>query len=257
MKSKFFLTILSLVFFHSSVIFAAGSNEKGIYFYNPPKENFDIRRRVGGSDYMVSRRFSRGFPSGKNQKGKETKIPLVIAPIAPANVGITSSRKPTLFFYVSSAWPHDIEITLNDENMIDPVLKTNIKGPLKKGIVMVDLEKYGVILNPGVEYEWFATIVTDNNKRYADFFCSAVLKYVKPSNEFLEKIKNASEEEIHSLYAEAGYFYDAMESLSRLVNSNKETKKFRLRRASLNEQVKLLSVSEYDRTYMSRGHNEE
>ncbi|VEN73277.1 conserved hypothetical protein [Candidatus Desulfarcum epimagneticum] len=133
------------------------------------------------------------------------------------------------------------------EKIIEPVILTKIKGPPKEGIIKVSLEQYGVFLDPNVEYEWFAAIVPDEKERSADFFGSAVIRYEKPSKEFLEKISAAPKERRQFLYAENGYFYDAVEIVSDLINAGKNPKKFRSHRAALADQVKLPFAAGHDR----------
>jgi len=150
-------------------------------------------------------------------------MPSFLAPLAPAHTGITSKKQPTLYFYVSSPWPGAITLIINSETKIEPVLEIKVKGPSKEGILSVDLKKQGVFLNHGVEYEWFAVITPDEKERSADFFGSAVIRYERPSKEFLKKIKDASNQRRVFLYAGAGYFYDAIKTVSRLIDSHPET----------------------------------
>ena len=173
-------------------------------------------------------------------------MPSFLASLAPAHTGITSRRQPVLYFYVSSPWPGPITFIMNSETEIEPVLEIKIKGPSKEGILSVDLKKQGIFLNHGIEYEWFAVITPDEKERSADFFGSAVIKYERPSKAFREKIKRVSKERRLFLYAEAGYFYDAIDVVSRLIGSNLKTPIFRFHRAALTRQAALPFVAEYD-----------
>jgi len=258
MKTKWFSMIPTLVFLSFMALLVAitaavggKASEPSAPVYQPPKEEPELRRRVGGADDTASRGFARGFARGfiraETSNDKETPMPSLIAPLAPETVGIAASKQPALFFYVSSAWPHEIRFTLNSEEEIEPILSIPLAGPAREGILKVDLKKHGVRLKPDVEYEWFVTITPDQKERSADFFGSAVLKHRPPSKEFSDRLKNAPKDKHHYLYAEAGFFYDAIQEVCRLVDVNKEAKKFKRRRAALSEQVNLPVVAEYDR----------
>ncbi|VEN73444.1 conserved hypothetical protein [Candidatus Desulfarcum epimagneticum] len=62
-----------------------------------------------------------------------------------------------------------------------------------------------------------------------------------------EKISAAPKERRYFLHAENGYFYDAVEIVSDLIDAGKNSKKFRSHRAALADQVRLPFAAAHDR----------
>jgi hypothetical protein len=276
------LTALCLGFINAPPCFAQESSkdaelkmETGIY--QPPGKNEEIRRRNGGSDDGTSRSVSRGSSRGVSRgssrgasrgssrgvsrfltRGKlkisgvsepETVsviIPGGLAPLAPPHTGLAAGDQPVLWWFISDSWAEPIELTLNKSGMIDPVLETQIKGPFEKGIYKIDLAEYNVRLEPDVEYEWFLTIVPDPVERSADFMASATLKYIRPGDEFLKKLKTARQDDLYKVFAGEGYWYDAMDHLSGRIAAAPENSSLRAERSSLLKQVHLPLAAAYD-----------
>jgi len=101
-----------------------------------------------------------------------------------------------------------------------------------------------------VEYEWFVTIVPMPEERSFDYLTSAVVKYADPAPELSVVLAGARSETRYIAYADAGYWYDAMVELSRLIAAMPADGKFRRHRISLLEQVELPPVAAYDRWVM-------
>ncbi|OQX27967.1 MAG: hypothetical protein BWK80_02680 [Desulfobacteraceae bacterium IS3] len=172
--------------------------------------------------------------------------PSRMSPIASEHTGFTTTASPVLYFYVSDPCPEEIEFTLNEEELPDPVLVTQIKGPQISGIFRIALADYNISLKPDVEYEWFVVIVLDPEERSADFLASAALKYVIPSADLVKKLADTPEDKLYSVYAAGGYWYDAFENLSRQIDAGPSDSALRTSRAELLRQVKLPSASDYD-----------
>ncbi len=272
MKIKLYLLFTVIIFF--SVLFLSidiYAEDKGgnssfassdMPVYNPPVMNNSVnRRRIGGAAGSSHRGLTRGFGTslsrelakglvdqngGDEQTDTVRSVPEYLSPIAPKHVGLTSVPHPAIYFYISSDWRDDIEFILNAEGVLQPVLMIKIKGPHKAGILKVDLAKYGVSLMPDAEYEWFISIIPDKYDCLSKIFASGAVKYVKPSSDFTKTLKSISEERLDYVYAKEGYFYDAIDNVTNLIEIQ-EARNLRLQRASLMEQVELSFIAEYDR----------
>ncbi|MCP4345528.1 MAG: DUF928 domain-containing protein [Desulfobacterales bacterium] len=226
--------------------------------FNAPDTNAEIRRRDSkGSSRGLSRsmtrrkvRLTHGIISGKQGepgKKKQVKAPFQMVPLASEATGLCSNPSPALLWYSSDPWPLKLEFRLNPFKADKPVLDTRIDGPSSEGIYRIDLADYNISLEPGVEYEWFLTIVFDEDDRSADYFISATIMYAKPSDDLSGVLAKTPGNRLCSVYAGSGYWYDAIDSLTQLIDAGqKDSAVFRKHRASLLEQVHLPEVAAYD-----------
>lgn len=190
------------------------------------------------------------FDTDIKGKDKRTVLPISfpkrLAPIASEQTGLTSSRQPNLYWYISAQYKGEMEFKLNEPKISQPILSVKLSGSPAEGIYGIKLKDYNVHLKPGIEYEWFITIITDSLERSGDIYASATIRYVEPSSDLSEKFNMASIEQRYYVYAQNGYWYDSISSLSALIEQFATTKKYRLHRAALLKQVNLTSAARYD-----------
>lgn len=175
-------------------------------------------------------------------------LPEQMVPLAAAHTGLTTSSHPTLRFYISDPWPGDIEFALNVPRQKEPIIETVLAGPFTEGMHKIDLTAYNISLKPDVEYEWFIAISPDPEERSADFLGSATIKYVKPSKAFQERVSRFQADRLHFFYADQGYWYDTIDTVSRCIESTDQKDKtvFKTQRSALLKQVNLLRASAFD-----------
>ncbi|MCP4346853.1 MAG: DUF928 domain-containing protein [Desulfobacterales bacterium] len=181
-------------------------------------------------------------------RDEQTMIPLPsrMSPLAPENTGLTLTGQPVLQWYISGPWPDKIEFRLNAPKVPEPDIDTDIKGPDKEGIYRISIADYNAILKPGVNYEWVLTIINDEEERSADFTACARIRYVKPDENLSKLIMNTPKEKLYYVYADRGYWYDALENLSQLIDARPDDKMLRLHRSELLRQVGLAIAADYD-----------
>ncbi len=151
-----------------------------------------------------------------------------------------------MFWYISDPWPGKIEFTLNEVGSPDILFRKIINGPEKEGVYRINLADYGIELKPGTEYEWFLAIVLDPYERSADFLASATIKHIEPSDSFSKHLKEMTEDERPQVYAQKGYWYDMMETLSQRIDRHQDDKQLRIYRGTLLKQVNLPLAAAYD-----------
>lgn len=257
-----------------------GQNNEIVYV-PPAGESLEKRRRIGGTAVSAHRGLTRGLgkslsrelakglvkkkspargkmlvkkkPPARGkmlvksapQKTIPRNKPDYLSPIAPESIGLTVNVQPVVYLYISSAWPDELTFKLSKEGVAEPVLKSAIDGPIQAGIVQIDLKEYTVELEQDVEYEWFASILPNPKDPSSKIFCSAVIKYVEPSASLTQQLHTTPDQQKCSVYAKEGYFYDAVEHLTGLIQTDGDGLK--AQRAALCEQVKLSFVAKYDR----------
>ncbi len=175
--------------------------------------------------------------------------PSRMAPLAPERTGLVAVDQPILWFYLSDPWPGGIEFALNKPGAEEPELEILMEGPFVKGVYGVALADFNVSLAPGVEYEWLLAIPLDPEERSADFLGSATIRYVEPEEDLKTLFAETPEDELQLVYAEKGYFYDAMNVLSKRIESMEPPAESPLRRqrGALLNQVNLPLAASYDR----------
>ncbi len=179
----------------------------------------------------------------KPETAEDTPVPSFIAPLASEHTGWTTTPSPVLWYYISSAWPVKLLFTLNKPKAPEPLVEKKLDAPESEGMYRIDLAAYNVKLEPGVDYEWFVAIILDPRERSADFLASATIRYVEPSGELAGRIKNTPEDRLHFLFAENGYWYDAIANVCRLSNSGE----FGKHRLALIDQANLPPVVQYEK----------
>ncbi len=191
----------------------------------------------------------RGAPAtrvgGGTRSGEATAMSLNV--LAPDQTGYTTHAKPTIYWYVSQAINHPVEMTItgmNFEDAIFPLLEITLQPPISKGIHALRLEEHGVSLKPDVEYQYFVAVVKNYNQRSDDIIAGGSIKRVAPSADVQAKLKQAGAESAAEVYAESGIWYDAIDELSKQIAAKPA---LRGQRAALLEQVGLNAVAAFDR----------
>ncbi len=134
--------------------------------------------------------------------------------LAPKGKGFSSISQPTLYYYISSPWHGELSFTLTIPHQADPVFSTMLKAPGRSGIHSIDLAALGVELKPGIDYEWFVSIIFDPWERSSDFLASGMIAYAPqgpPSDGVL-------------------FWYDELMALARSMEKEENAKEARARR---------------------------
>ncbi len=191
----------------------------------------------------------RGKPGGRiggGTRGEGKNFP-VVSVLAPDHTAHTTKAQPDLYCYVSNPTNKSIEFTLNLEQEGKTIAHEGIKGGPQEGIWRLSLSDLGVGLSPDTQYTWFVTMVLDPNQPSTDVFSGGAIMRVNPSGKLEKRLAGAKEMDIPAIYAAEGIWYEALASLSRLIDKYPENKTLRLQRANLLEQVRLEKEAAFDR----------
>jgi hypothetical protein len=167
--------------------------------------------------------------------------------LAPEHLGLTVSAQPRLYWYLSDTVNIPAEFTVVDKHSTDPLLELTITPPIQGGIHSLNLARQGVRLEPGVRYEWFVALIVDAEQRSHDIVAGGEIEFLTPPAELERKVASAGEGGKAGVYAGAGIWYDAIDSVSVLVERSRDDSARRAHRAALLDQVGLEHVAAYDR----------
>jgi len=214
----------SIVFLLLSTRLSLFAADAGVPVYNPP---------------------SRGAPGGRIGGGTRGGGNIfVLSVLAPDHSGLTTSEQPSLYWFISKPTALPIELTVMDSQGIKPLLETKLPSPAEPGIQRVRLADYNVHLAPGAAYRWFVAVVPDADRRSKDILAGGAIERVDLQEDVKAKLAQASDNEVPFVYAQAGLWYDALKSISDLIDAAPQNQELRNERTALLKQVGLPSTNE-------------
>ena len=195
--------------------------------YRPPSRGAP-QTRVGGG--------TRGDTRGLN-----------VAVIAPDHTGLASTNQPDLFWFVSRPVAAPVEFVLMEVDAIDPLIEKQLPGPATAGIQRISLADLAATLQPGKEYQWSVSLVKDSNSRSQDSMAAGKIKLQSLPEASRKTLEVATPENAYLLYAEAGYWYDAISRLRSRLAQQPRNQDLISSQAAFLEQVGLPDVARFER----------
>jgi hypothetical protein len=167
----------------------------------------------------------------------------MLSALVPESTGLTSRAQPTLYWYASKTLSTPLEFTLNDAQSIKPLVE--MKVPVAQpGIHALKL-KY--TLKPEVEYSWTIAAVADPDQRAGDTLASGTIQHLPLPTPLAAQLKSAHPQQLPFLYAQGGFWYDALATLSEQIVAQPTDRRLREQRAALLDQVGLQAAAAHDR----------
>jgi uncharacterized protein DUF928 len=188
---------------------------------------------------------SRGAPGGRIGGGtRGGQNVFVLSVLAPDHSAFTTTEQPSLYWFISKPTSLPVELTVMDPQGIKPILETQLSSPTKAGIQRVRLADYNVHLAPGAAYRWFVAVVPDADRRSKDILAGGAIERVNLQEDVKAKVAKASDKDLPFVYAQAGIWYDALKSISDLIDAAPQNQDLHNQRAALLKQVGLPSTDE-------------
>lgn len=192
---------------------------------------------------------ARGVPKGtvgggtRGDAARESSI----SALAPGHVGLTLKEQPAIYWFAARPIDSIVEITVTDKRTVEPLLELRLIPPISDGMKRLHLADHGLRLATDVEYQWYVAVVRDPEQRFLDLVDSGRIRRTLPPPRLGRELSMSSPGARTALYAEAGIWYDALESISDLIDAQPASPVLHATRASLLEQVGLSSAAAYDR----------
>lgn len=188
---------------------------------------------------------TRGAPGGRVGGGtRGDRNVFVLSALAPDHSGFTTSEQPSLYWFISNSTSLPIELTVIDSKGIKPILETRLPAPVKEGIQQVRLADYKVQLKQGEAYRWFVAVVPDADRRSKDILAGGAIERVDMPEALKAKLTQSAKTDIPFVFAEAGLWYDALQSISDLIDATPQNTELRKQRTALLTQIGLPSPNE-------------
>jgi hypothetical protein len=172
--------------------------------------------------------------------------PLYLAPLSPDHIGLTMFEQPTLFWFIAHPTTQPVDLRITDEEETHMVLDIRMLPPIQPGIHKVALKDYGIHLQPHITYQW-NIILQGANAGEHHSSTGWLMRIPPPSGvttmAHLPVLDSTPAEPL----IQAGLWYDALWALSERIRSHPTDSTALMQRASLFEQVGLLTPAQQDR----------
>ncbi|SEH08300.1 DUF928 domain-containing protein [Candidatus Venteria ishoeyi] len=169
-----------------------------------------------------------------------------IVALGPVMTGYTLSAQPVLYWSINQAVQGDFIFTINPLSsdaeafsLYEPLLDETRQLSLQAGIHAFKLSDYAIELKTKQEYEWSVTLVCDNKMPSLNLSATGSIQRIAPSQGLLAQIKSTSEQQQPYLYARSGIWYEALQSLSQLIENVPDSRQLKKIRHNLLQQEKL------------------
>jgi hypothetical protein len=231
-------------------LFAIGVASCLLVFFGTSVEAADATPPVNGTNSPLAtnvtakikyRPASTGTPSVRLTGGSRGTgdASVILDVLAPEDVGLTTQEQPSLFWYQSKPAKAKFELTLLQEDRLEPLVQVSGEHALQTGIQRLRLSEHNAKLAVGVEYQWVVALITDPDNRSSDLVASGVIKRIEPPAALKRQIESASRASLAGVYAEAGIWYDALSSLTDQIEAAPANKALQEARADLLRQAGL------------------
>ncbi|HXT67922.1 MAG TPA: DUF928 domain-containing protein [Nitrospiraceae bacterium] len=190
---------------------------------------------------------SAGRRVGGGTRGTNKSVP-ILSVLAPDHTGLTVREQPDLYWFASDVVTNPVELTLTLEKGDTPLLEKRLPAPTKAGIQRVRLSDYGVKLISGERYSWSITLVLDPKRRSKDIIAVGTIERVERTDMNSAALTAAPTTEAFYRFAADGLWYDAVMTISELIESTPTNIALRKQRVELLDQVDLPEVGSFDLT---------
>jgi len=186
----------------------------------------------------------RGAPGGRIGGGTRgiAGETLSLSVLAPDDRALTVSEQPILYWFISGRTSHPVEIVVMDPSGVHPALDLNVPPPTAAGLHSIRLADHGIRLEPGIAYRWYVAVVADPARRSRDILAGGTVERVEPAPDLSSTLARVGPAERASLYANAGLWYDALATLSQMIEQSPGDPSPQQQRAALLKQVGLPDV---------------
>lgn len=190
---------------------------------------------------------SAGRRVGGGTRGTNKSVP-ILSVLAPGHTGLTVREQPDLYWFASDVVTNPVELTLTLEKGDTPLLEKRLTVPTHAGVQRVRLADYGIKLIPGEHYNWSIALVLDPKRRSKDIIAVGAIERVERADLDQAALAAGPTTDAFYRFAADGLWYDAVMTISELIETAPGDLSLRKHRAELLDQVDLSEVGNFDIT---------
>ncbi|KOR30498.1 hypothetical protein TI04_05535 [Achromatium sp. WMS2] len=165
--------------------------------------------------------------------------------LAPEHTGLTSNRQPNLYWYVKPGLENYQSFRLSPMNQVGWAFEITIPPAPAGGIRSLSLREHNIQLQPNTEYRWQVLLEPFSNQTAAATNSTGYIVYIP----HILKSGDISNSELIHVAAKKGLWYDAVDAVSKLVQTEQRGNKWHQHRAELLRQGNLQQAAKYDAQY--------
>ncbi len=145
---------------------------------------------------------------------------------APSDhTGLTLAASPRLWWWIADTTDLPLQLTVVDEEAIEPLLRLTLRGPHAAGLHSLDLAAHDVVLKPGIDYRWFVSLQVDPNRPSRNPVSAGGLRVVDGGDERRSAVREATASARGHRLAELGIWYDAFDFFASLAEANPDAER--------------------------------
>ncbi len=151
----------------------------------------------------------------------------LVALLPSTEPALTVAEYPTILVFLPQTSAKKAEFILVEDNKDnnkerEVLYETTVTLPSSPGIVSVSLPNNGTLLplEVGKSYRWYFSVICNPQDRSDEPHVEGEIRRDKPSPNLVAELKNAPSRDRAALYAEAGIWYDAVNSIAQLRRSS-------------------------------------
>jgi hypothetical protein len=167
----------------------------------------------------------------------------ILQVLAPDHAGLTTQAQPTLYWYARTPMVVRFEIAPIKKDGSNPLLKTEAGSKKVAGIQQLNLGDHNISLQPETAYQWSVVQVGDEDSRSAGVIASGLIERMEPGEGLTSRIERSHGTDLVDVYAIEGIWYDALETISSMIDKSPEDQGLVAIRTSLLNQVDLQVVA--------------
>jgi hypothetical protein len=179
-----------------------------------------------------------------NRSPEEKELPF-FSLLVPEHRGKTTQAQPILYWYIEHPTSVSAEFVLHDGKNPEPLIEKKLDLSKAQGIQQINVSDFNKRLEPDREYEWSIALIPDPDHRSNDLVEITGIKRESPSENLEGSLEKADEIESAALYAGQGFWYDALSTLSALIDAAPYDRNLHQMRIMLLESGGLINAVEY------------
>ncbi|MBD0343691.1 MAG: DUF928 domain-containing protein [Coleofasciculus sp. Co-bin14] len=140
---------------------------------------------------------------------------------------LTVAEYPAIFVFLPQTSAKKADFILVEDNKgnnkeREVLYETTVTLPSNPGIVSISLPNNGTLppLEVGKSYRWYFSVICNPQDGGEEPYVEGEIRRDKPSPNLVAELKNAPPRDRAALYAEAGIWYDAIDSIAQLRRSS-------------------------------------
>ncbi|MBW2267562.1 MAG: DUF928 domain-containing protein [Deltaproteobacteria bacterium] len=161
--------------------------------------------------------------------------------LVPEETGLTLREQPVLYWYLAAETDAPIEFVVRDITAGETLLQAALPPAEHAGIQRLALSDHGLKLAPDVQYFWLIKLIRNQDDRSYDRLAGGGIERIATGPELEDQLAAPGASRPHVL-AQAGIWYDAIDSLSQDIDAAPGNRTLWNQRAALFEQVGLPDI---------------